>query len=199
MDSPLTLACALEVEERAARGAGAPAVRVGLGARLPLPEGELVSFGLAGALVSGFEPGTLLTARKVVDAGGASLWEGEPLSVPGALVATLCAAETVVDDPHERRRLAERTGAVAVDLETGALAGSGRLVGAVRAISDTPALPVGSLARAAKFDGRTDWAAVARSFLREPRKAVRAALAARRALGSLRHAAAALGPEAVRA
>ena len=75
---PLTLVCALAVEERAAAKAGARTRLVGLGARTTLPPGPLVSFGLAGALVSGLEPGTLLTARRVVDAEGTVLWEEEP-------------------------------------------------------------------------------------------------------------------------
>ena len=71
----LTLACALAVEESAARDGGARAARVGLQAGLPLPEGKLVSFGLAGALVSGLAPGTLVAARRVVDSDGTVLWE----------------------------------------------------------------------------------------------------------------------------
>jgi adenosylhomocysteine nucleosidase len=186
------LACALAVEEDAARRGGARAVRVGLGARAASPEGALVSFGLAGALVPGLEPGTLLTARRVVDADGTVLWEGEPLAVPGALRAVVCDAGRVVDDPAERRALAERTGAVAADTESATLAATGRLAGVVRAISDTPARPVGALARAATPDGGTDWRAVARAFRTDPRAALRTALAARSALASLRHAAAAL-------
>ncbi|MGH3030121.1 MAG: hypothetical protein ACRDNE_05055, partial [Gaiellaceae bacterium] len=143
---PVTLVCALPVEEAAAARGGARASRVGLGASGPLPQGRLVSFGLAGALVPGLEPGTLLSARKIVDAEGATLWEGEPVPVPGALTAVVCGAGRVVDDPAARSTLAERTGAVAVDLESGVLAVSGRLAGAVRAISDTPARPVGRLA-----------------------------------------------------
>lgn len=194
---PLMLVCALEVEERVARKGGARAWRAGLGAGGPLPEGRLVSFGLAGALIPGLEPGTLLSARKIVDAEGATVWEGEPLPVPGALAAVVCGLGRVVDEPAARRALAERTGAVAVDMESAALAGSGRLAGAVRAISDTPARPVARLAAAAKPDGRTDWLVVARSFLAEPRASLLAALGASRALGSLRHAAAALRPEAI--
>ena len=140
---PPTLACALAVEERAAVRAGARSRRVGLGARERLPEGPLVSFGLAGALVSGLEPGTLLTARRVVDAEGTVLWEDEPLRVPGALTAIVCDAGRIVDDPVERRELARSTGAAAVDTESATLAASGRLVGVVRAISDTPEQPVG--------------------------------------------------------
>ena len=134
----LTLACALADEEGAARSGNARAARVGLQAALPLPEGRLVSFGLAGALVSGLEPGTLVSARRIVDADGTVLWEQEPLRVPGALSAVVCDAGLVVDDPSARRELARETGAVAVDTESAALAATGRLAGVVRAISDTP-------------------------------------------------------------
>jgi hypothetical protein len=191
---PLTLACALAVEEDAARSGGARAARVGLQAGLPLPEGRLVSFGLAGALVSGLEPGTLLTARRVVDADGTVLWEDEPLRVPGALTAVVCDAGLVVDGAVERRELARRTGAAAADTESATLAATGRLAGVVRAISDTPERPVGRLAHAAVADGGTDWGIVARALLAEPRTTVRTARSARRALGSLRHAAVAFAP-----
>jgi len=190
VDAALTLACALEVEERAARRAGAPAVRVGLrAAHLPLPHGRIAGFGLAGALVPGLEPGVLLTATRIVDESGAVLWEGEALAVPGAREAVICTAERVVDEPAERRELAERTGADAVDMESGVLARSGRLAGVVRAVSDSPARPVGRLARASKEDGRTAWGVVGRAFLTEPVTATRAALGARRALAVLSRAA----------
>jgi adenosylhomocysteine nucleosidase len=191
----LTLACALAVEEEAARGAEARTARVGPQATLPLPEGRLVSFGLAGSLVSGLEPGTLVTAHRVVDRDGTVLWEEEPLPVPGAVSGVVCDAGTVVDDPVARRELGRQTGAVAVDTESATLAATGRLAGVVRAISDTPERPVGRLAHAALPDGGTDWRAVVRAFLTEPRTALATALAARRALASLRAAAAALAPE----
>jgi hypothetical protein len=196
--SPLTLVCALAVEERAAAKGGARARLVGLGAQGHLPSGPLVSFGLAGALVSGLEPGTLLTARRVVDAEGTVLWEAEPLRVPGALIAVVCDAGRVVDDPVERRELARSTGAAAVDTETATLAATGRLAGVVRAISDTPEQPIGKLAHAATQDGGTDWRVVAQALTSEPRATLRTALAARRALASLRSAASALAPEGAR-
>jgi nucleoside phosphorylase len=189
----MILACALEVEERAARKGGATAVRVGLRASAPPPPGgQLASFGLAGALVDGLEPGALVTATRVVDEAGAVLWEGEPLRVPGAREAVICSSAEVVDGPAERRALAERTGAVAVDLESGMLARSGRLAGVVRAVSDTPGRPVGALAGASKEDGSTDWAVVAKAFATEPLVAARAARGARAGLASLSRAAAAL-------
>ncbi len=188
----LTLACALAVEEGAARSGGARAARVGLQAGLPLPEGRLVSFGLGGALVSGLAPGTLVTASRVVDADGTVLWEDEPLRVPGALTAVVCDAGQVVDEAAARRELARESGAAVVDTESAALAATGRLAGVVRAISDTPEQPVGRLAHAAVPDGRTDWGVVVRALVGEPRVTLNTALAARRALASLRVAAVAL-------
>jgi len=190
--APLTLACALAVEERAARRGGARAARVGPRAALPLPQGPLASFGLAGALVPDLRPGALVTATRVVDERGGVLWEGDPLAVPGAEAAVVCTADRVVDAPLERARIAERTGAVAVDMESGGLARSGRMAGVVRAISDTPARSVGRLARASHPDGRTAWGTVVLAFLTEPVRALRASKDARRALASLERAAASL-------
>ena len=191
MDAPLTLACALAVEEKVARKAGARAARVGLGARMPLPEGPLVSFGFAGSLDPRLGPGTLVTARKVVDVSGATLWEGEPLAVAGAEPVVICAA-TEVSDGRARETVASSSGAGAVDLESGTLARSGRLVGVVRAISDSADRPLGRLATAARADGSTDYRAVVLAFVRQPVTSVRVALAARRAIGGLRRAAEAL-------
>jgi hypothetical protein len=192
VDAALTLACALEIEEGIARRAGARTALVGLGAKVPAEGERLVSFGFCGALVPGLEPGALLSARRVVSPVGETVWEGEPLAVPGALSAVFCAAGDVATDPEERRLLAERTGAVAVDLESGALARSGRLAGVVRAVSDGADDPLGGLARAAGSDGGTRWGVVARAFVREPLRSVRTALGARRAMRSLERAAEAL-------
>jgi nucleoside phosphorylase len=192
VDPALTLACALEVEERVARKAGARAARVGLGAVLPLPEGRLVSFGFAGALDPRLRPGALVTATKVVDAEGNTLWEGEPVHVDGAEAVVICAAGEVVDGASERDRLATSTGAHAVDMESGALAASGRLAGVVRAISDSRDQPLGRFALAANVDGSTRWTVVARAFLSHPVASLRTALAARRAIGQLARAAEAM-------
>ena len=194
MDSSvaLTLACALQVEEKVARKAGARAARIGLGVTLPLPEGRLVSFGFAGGLVPDLERGTLLTATRIVSETGEKLWEGDPIEVAGALEAVICSTDRVIDDPEERRALAERTGAVAVDMESGKLAATGRLAGAVRAVSDSPGRPLGGLATAAKPDGSTDWKVIARSVVVEPLTTGRALVGAQRARTSLQRAAEAL-------
>jgi adenosylhomocysteine nucleosidase len=175
-----------------ARRAGARTALVGLGGGLSLPAGRLVSFGVAGALVPGLSPGTLVTGSRVVDGDGLVLWEGAALPIEGAEPVVLCDLGRVVDDPGDRAAAAARTGAEVVDMESAALAASGRLVGVVRAIIDTPEERVGRLAHAAKPDGRADWPPVVRAFATEPITSVRVALRARRAFGSLERAAAAL-------
>ena len=181
----LVLACATTAELRAARRAGARAALVGLGAVNGVPDGPLVSFGLAGALRDDLPSGTVLDATRVVDGEGAVLWQGELLGVEGARPATILAADEVVDDPAERRRLHERTGADAADLESGPLARTGRMRGVLRAVSDTPTHRLGGVAEGATADGEVDYLGFLRGFAREPLVTVRAAVGARRALKGL--------------
>ena len=181
----LIYSCAMTVEERIARRLGSTAV-VGLAASNGLPpEGRLVSFGLAGALHADLPIGTVIDAARVVDESGAVLWEGGPLGVGRARTGTILGATRIVDDAAERARLHAETGADAVDMESGLLARSGRLVGCIRAISDTPTRRLGGVAQGAKANGEVDVRGFLRGFLREPLVTVRAALAARRALKAL--------------
>jgi adenosylhomocysteine nucleosidase len=188
VDVALTLVCGLRVEERVAHRAGARAALVGLGAGLPLPDGRLVSFGFAGGLDPKLRPGMLVTATKVVDANGRTLWDGPALEVEGAEPAVVCAAE-VTNEPEERLALATRSGASVVDMESGVLASTGRLAGVVRAISDSGDRPVGKLVCAGRADGSTDWRVVGTAFATEPIRSIRTALDARRASASLTRAA----------
>jgi hypothetical protein len=180
----LTLACATTAEQRAAKRAGARAAQIGLGGVNGLPEGELVSYGLAGAL-DGLACGTVVDAVRVVDERGETLWEGEPLGVPGAVRGTILAAERIVDDPEERRRLHEATGADAVDLESGVLARSGRLRGVLRVVSDTPERRLHGICNAVTPRGDYDWVGMARAFATAPRGFAQAAADGKRALDAL--------------
>jgi hypothetical protein len=180
----LTFACAMTVEERIARRLGRTAI-VGLGASKGIPEGRLVSFGIAGALSGELPIGTVIDATRVVDESGAVLWEGAPLGEATARTGTILGASRIVDDPVERARLHERTGADAVDMESGPLARSGRLVGCLRAVSDTPTRRLGGVAEGAKPSGEVDLLGFLRGFVREPLVTLRAALGARRALRRL--------------
>jgi hypothetical protein len=177
-------ACATTAEARAARRAGFRTVRVGLGARRGVPAGQLVSFGVAGGL-DGLEVGTVLDATCVVDEQGHVLWEGDGLGIVGARPGTILAAGRVVDDPAERRRLHELTGADAVDMESGVLAATGRLHGCVRAVSDTPERTLGALAEAVTPDGRPRPGRFLRALAREPATTLRALADVRRALAAL--------------
>ena len=181
----LTLACATTAEERAGRRAGALTALVGLSAGNGVPEGPLVSFGLAGALRDDLVTGTVLDATRIVNASGEVLWEDGPLGVPGAEPVTILAADEVVDDPDERRRLHEHTGADATDLESGPLARTGRLRGVLRAVSDTPDRTLHGICAAVTPEGRYDWPGLVRAFAREPRGFAQAAADAKRALDRL--------------
>lgn len=180
----LTLACATGAEERAARRSGLRTALVGLGGVNGLPAGELVSYGLAGAL-DGLDVGAVVDAVRVVDEQGRTLWEGEGLGVPGAVKGTVLATEWVVDDPAERERLHRETGADVVDLESGVLARSGRLSGVLRAVGDTPSRRLEGICAAVHPDGRYSASGIARGLVRSPRGFLRAAADGKRALVAL--------------
>jgi nucleoside phosphorylase len=176
----------MTVEERIARQLG-PTSLVGLGVSNGVPDGErLVSFGVAGALRADLPVGTVIDAIRVVDESGAVLWEGGPLGVSTARTGTILGADRIVDDPSERARLHQATGADAVDMESATLARSGRLAGCIRAISDTPTSRLAGLAHAVTIGGRVDYVGLIRGFLREPLETARAARNARRALKALK-------------
>jgi hypothetical protein len=183
VDADRVAACATAAEERAAKRAGFRTARVGICARRGIPAGDLVSFGVAGGL-NGLEIGAVLDATKIVDEQGNVLWEGEGLGVAGARQGTILASDRLVEDPAERRRLHELTGADAVDMESGVLAATGRLRGCVRAVSDTTERPLGPLGQILTPDGRFRPAGLA-ALARRPAAAARALVNIRRALRSL--------------
>jgi hypothetical protein len=157
----LTFACATSAEERLARRLGLNAVRVGLRVANGVPEGRLVSFGLAGSLGE-LRVGDVLDATRVVDETGTTLWEGPGLGVRGARVGVVLGGDILVHDAAERARLQEASGADAVDMESGVLARSGRLAGVVRAISDDAGSAVAGVDGTVHADGRTNVAGLLR-------------------------------------
>ncbi len=188
----LTFACATTAEERVARRAGLHAARIGVRGAAGLPGGRLVSFGLAGALHEGLRVGDVLDASRVVDAAGATLWEGAPLGAPGARLATVLASDALVHDAAERRRLHETSAADAVDMESGVLAASGRLAGVLRVVSDVPASAIDGVDATVHPDGRTDLAGLVRWLATRRLDAIRSLRDALIALRSLQRAAQAL-------
>jgi Phosphorylase superfamily len=183
----LTFACALPVERRAAKRLGRT-VLVGMACTHGVPEQDVVSFGIAGSLRDDLPVGTVIDATRVVDEEGSILWQGEPLGVRGAHRGTILGASEIVDDPVERARLRQRTGADAVDMESAVFARAGRLAGCVRAVSDTPGRRLGPLVHAFRVDGSVAPLGLARAFIGAPResfRAVRDVRTALRALGSV--------------
>jgi nucleoside phosphorylase len=186
----LTFACATSAEERVARRAGLNAVRVGLAVAQGVPEGRLVSFGVAGSLGE-LRVGEVLDATRVVDAAGATLWEGPGLGVRGARAGVLLGGDVLVHDEAERDRLRAASGADAVDMESGILARSGRLAGVVRAISDDASSTVEGLDSTIHADGRTNVPGLLRWVATQRGDAIRSIRGALRALKALEQAVAA--------
>ena len=100
----------------------------------------------------------------------------------------LLGTDRVIDDPAERRAARERTGADAVDLESGVLAASGQLAGCLRAISDTPQRTLHGLCNAVHENGRYAWGGLAKAFARAPIGISRAGADGKRALTALTRA-----------
>ncbi len=182
--SSYTFACATSAEERLARRLGLDAVRVGVCVANGIPDGRLVSFGLAGSLGE-LRVGEVLDATRVVDEAGATLWEGPGLGLRGARPGVVLGGDVLVHDAAERARLCEASGADAVDMESGVLARSGRLAGVLRAISDDAGSVVEGVDRTVHADGRTNVAGLLRWIATRRGDAIRSmrdALTALRAL-----------------
>jgi nucleoside phosphorylase len=183
----LTFAVATTAEERVAKRLGLTTVRVGVGVANGVPEGKLVSFGLAGSLGE-LRVGDVLDATRVVDETGATLWEGPGLGVRGARAGVVLGGEVLVHDATERGRLREASGADAVDMESGALARTGRLAGVVRAISDEAGSLVEGVDGTVHADGRTNVTGLLRWVATRRGDAVHAMRDALRALHALEEA-----------
>jgi len=183
----LVWACATSAEERLARRLGLNAVRVGISVANGVPEGQLVSFGLAGSL-GDLRVGDVLDATRVVDETGTTLWEGPGLGVRRARDGVVLGSDALVHDPAERARLHESSAADAVDMESGVLARTGRLAGVIRAISDDAGTAMEGIGGTVHADGRTDVAGLLRWVAMRRGDAIHAMRDALRALRALEEA-----------
>ena len=190
------LACALEVEERAARqgrrsvGPGRPPGAPGS----PFPEGRVAGFGLAGALADGLAPGELVTADALVAPDGSPSGRarrcrrrrapGRPLRRRRGRGRPGRARGPRRRDRRRRRRHGERRARALRAARRRRARGFGHA-----------ARPVGRLRRRGEADGSAGLT-VAAAFAIEPLAADRAARDARRGLTALERAAAALAAQA---
>jgi Phosphorylase superfamily len=183
----LTFACATSAEERVAKRLGLTTVRVGVCVANGVPEGRLVSFGLAGSLGE-LGVGDVLDATRVVDETGATLWEGPGLGVRGARAGVVLGGDSLVHDAAERARLRQVSGADAVDMESAVLARSGRLAGVLRAVSDDAGSMIEGVDTTVHADGRTNVAGLLRWIATRRGNAFRSLRDALRALNALEEA-----------
>jgi hopanoid-associated phosphorylase len=142
---------------------------------------HLLSFGLAGGLATGLAPGTVLLPKRIVDATSRlypidAAWHDRMLRLLQTVqpvTAPLVGMDEAVASLADKQRLRERTGAVAVDMEShhlGQAACSRNLPFLVlRVVVDTadhvlpPAATVG-----VRPDGKTDVFAVLKALVRQP-------------------------------
>jgi adenosylhomocysteine nucleosidase len=143
---------------------------------------RLLSFGTAGALDPELRSGTIVIPDTVADASGARLatdaaWSARLAGhVSGALRCggTLVESDVVVASSDDKRVLAERTGAIVVDMESAAVgaiaADSGGLPFAVlRVVADDAALAIPRAVRVGVDDyGRVRPLPFARALLARP-------------------------------
>lgn len=214
----LGIVTGLPAEARAAPGGGDIRVlrcgarpgRAGIHARSLVEWGAagLVSFGVAGGLRPGLAAGTIVIASEIVAPGGGlsrldAAWADRlagalPPALP-VLRGTIAGAVEPVADAAAKAALARSSGAVAVDMESHAVALAGERAGlpvlALRAVADPAGrgLPASAIA-AFPVDGAHR---VLAELCRRPRDLpALAALALdyRRALAALRRVVAAAGP-----
>ena len=183
----LTFACATSAEERVAKRLGLTTVRVGGCVANGVPEGRLVSFGLAGSLGE-LGVGDVLDATRVVDETGTTLWEGPGLGVRGARAGVVLGGDGLVHDASERARLRQASGADAVDMESAVLARSGRLAGVLRAVSDDAGSMIEGVDTTVHADGRTNVAGLLRWIATRRGNAFRSMRDALQALHALEEA-----------
>jgi adenosylhomocysteine nucleosidase len=205
----------LAFEARIAAGPGVQVICSGDGRNLAnslasaVREGcaGLISFGVAGGLHPDLHPGDCIVASAVLS-GGKRLptdrgWSRNLIeTVPGAALGVLVGVHAPVATPDAKRVLHQRTGAVAVDMESHIVASVAAKhtipMAAIRVITDPAvrALPKSAIG-AMRADGTTDIAAMLRLLVKNPwelPKILRTAFDARAARATLRRGRQLLGP-----
>jgi hopanoid-associated phosphorylase len=167
----------------------------------------LVSFGLAGALIAGVAPGTVVVATAVIGTEGESYAPDPALSAAirgrsaPARALPIAGSDAIVGSVRDKIRLNQGTGAAAVDMESHRVARVARAHGmpfiAIRVVADSldSAIPRAAF-DAIDEDGRSRPRAVLAALVRRPWEIValaRLAAQSRAAHRSLRHVAPVLG------
>lgn len=205
----------LAFEARIAAGAGMRVICSGDGSNLAATLTQaidkdcrgLISFGVAGGLAPDLEPGTCVVASSILS-GRTRIatdmeWSQKLLqTMSDAIYGPIMGVPAPVPHPSAKRALFQRTGAVAVDMEShivaSVAAAHGMPVAAIRVITDPAvrALPQSALV-AMRPNGTTDIVAMIRTVMQRPRELpalLRTALDARAARATLMRGRRLLGP-----
>jgi hopanoid-associated phosphorylase len=185
---------ARRITDRVACSAGRPDRAAEL-ARTLIAAGTrtLISFGIAGGLSPDLKAGSLIVADRVMTDHGTYPADANCAEALGARTGALYGGQTIVWDPAEKAALATRTGALAVDLESGPAAAAASDAGirflAIRAVADPAwfALPRAALLPL-DDEGRPRLSAILGSVARYPAQIpalIRTGLATRAALATL--------------
>ena len=167
----------------------------------------LVSFGVAGGLDPDLKPGACVVASAIVSGNTRMAtdhhWSQQLIrTIPDAVYGILAGVRAPVAQPSAKRALYEKTGAIAVDMESHVVANvaaaHGLPMAAIRVITDPAmrALPEAVLA-AMRPDGTTSITALIRSLMKRPQELpalVQTALDARAARSALLRGRQLLGP-----
>lgn len=135
---------------------------------------ELLSFGLAGGLAPGLAPGDLVIATAVLigetrHATDAELTNRLAAALPEANLGAVIGSDVAIANVAAKQRLHASTGAMAVDMESQAVATTGLPFAVLRAVADPSdrSLPPAALV-GLKPDGSSDILAVLAALLRQP-------------------------------
>ena len=145
--------------------AGSDPVRARREAGRLIAEGAeaLISFGLAGGLISRLRPGHIVLAEKTILPGGRAIemdkeWAGRLLRLSSGSglaieAGAIAGSDRIIPTPDEKHALAAQTGALIVDMQTHALAEAAEAARvpalAIRAVSDPADQAVSRIARVA--------------------------------------------------
>jgi hopanoid-associated phosphorylase len=202
-------------EARIAAGLGVPVICGGDGKNLSSALthamaagcGGLISFGVAGGLAPDLQPGNCIIGSAILDDAAQrptdSRWAQRLMRIiPGAILGPIAGVREPIAHAAEKRALHQRTGAIAVDMESHivaqAAAQHGVPVAAIRVVVD-PAertIPRSALV-GTRADGTIDPLAIMRSLMRYPRDLgglVQMSFDARAARTTLVRGSALLGP-----
>jgi len=202
-------------EARIAAGLGVPVICGGDGSNLEASLthamaagcGGLISFGVAGGLAPGLRPGTCVIGSSILDGDADrpthTRWAQRLMRmIPGSVLGSIAGVREPLALSAEKRSLHEKTGAVAVDMESHVVARAaaqhGVPLAAIRVVIDPVerTIPRSALA-GSRPDGTVDPLAVIRSLVRYPRDLaglIRMSFDARAARATLVRGSGLLGP-----